>query len=143
MRPNVLALDLEGTLISNAMSQIPRPGLFAFLERCSELFPRLMVFTAISETRFRPIARMLAGEGSAPAWFGEVERVDWAGPTKDLAYTGLPVIEVLLVDDLPAYVHPGQEDRWIPISPFSSPYPDDDAGLAVALVQIERRLRYL
>lgn len=31
MRPTVLALDLEGTLISNAMSQIPRPGLHAFL----------------------------------------------------------------------------------------------------------------
>jgi len=27
----VITLDLEGTLISNAMSQIPRPGLFEFL----------------------------------------------------------------------------------------------------------------
>jgi hypothetical protein len=34
MRISVLALDLEGTLISNAVSQFPRPGLLAFLECC-------------------------------------------------------------------------------------------------------------
>lgn len=27
MKPTILAMDLEGTLISNAVSQIPRPGL--------------------------------------------------------------------------------------------------------------------
>jgi hypothetical protein len=32
MKPTILALDLEGTLISNAISQIPRPGLHCFLE---------------------------------------------------------------------------------------------------------------
>lgn len=32
VRPTILALDLEGTLISNAISQIPRPGLKTFLE---------------------------------------------------------------------------------------------------------------
>src|SRR5262245_4845907 len=31
-RLEVLALDLEGTLPSNAVSQIPRPGLHEFLE---------------------------------------------------------------------------------------------------------------
>jgi hypothetical protein len=38
-RIKVLALDLEGTLISNAMSQIPRPGLYDFLEKVNNLFP--------------------------------------------------------------------------------------------------------
>ena len=35
MRPSILALDLEGTLISNAVSQIPRPGLYNFWSRQS------------------------------------------------------------------------------------------------------------
>jgi hypothetical protein len=38
IRPTVLAVDLEGTLISNTMSQIPRPGLFMFLSRCPRCF---------------------------------------------------------------------------------------------------------
>ena len=48
---HVLALDLEGTLISNAMSCIPRPGLFAFLEGCREMFARVVLFTAVLEAR--------------------------------------------------------------------------------------------
>jgi hypothetical protein len=34
MTIKVIALDLEGTLISNARRQIPRPGLYQFLEAC-------------------------------------------------------------------------------------------------------------
>jgi hypothetical protein len=49
-----IALDLEGTLISNAVSQFPRPGLFTFLEYCHENF-RLVIFTAVNEVRFRSI----------------------------------------------------------------------------------------
>jgi hypothetical protein len=37
----VIALDLEGTLISNAVSQFPRPGLYSFLEYCSKNFCRV------------------------------------------------------------------------------------------------------
>jgi hypothetical protein len=56
-----IALDLEGTLISNAVSQFPRPGLFTFLEYCHQNFvgvashfeTRLVIFTAIDEVRFR------------------------------------------------------------------------------------------
>jgi len=48
MKSYVLALDLEGTLISNAMSQIPWPGLAGFLNRCAELFPRIVMFTPLS-----------------------------------------------------------------------------------------------
>jgi predicted HAD superfamily phosphohydrolase YqeG len=52
-----IALDLEGTLISNAVSQFPRPGLFAFLEYCYQNFVRLVIFTAVNEVRFRSIAK--------------------------------------------------------------------------------------
>lgn len=39
-KATTLALDLEGTLISNAVSQISRPGLYSFLEYCRNSFPQ-------------------------------------------------------------------------------------------------------
>lgn len=84
-RPNILALDLEGTLISNATSQIPRPGLNDFLIRCHEIFPRIVMYTTVSEARFRPIAELLVDEDQAPGWFAQIEYVWWKGTTKDLA----------------------------------------------------------
>ena len=44
-QPIVVAIDLEGTLISNAVSQFPRPGLYYFLEYCYKNFDRLVIFT--------------------------------------------------------------------------------------------------
>jgi hypothetical protein len=87
-----LALDLEGTLISNAMSQIPRPGLFEFLGRCAALFPRLVMFTTVNEDKFRQIARLLVEEGKAPAWFANIEYVNWQGETKNLEFQSCPVV---------------------------------------------------
>jgi hypothetical protein len=84
MKPTILALDLEGTLISNAISQIPRPGLYRFLEEVQTLFDQLTMFTTVPEDRFRSIAALLAREGSAPAWFVELPYIRWSGKTKDL-----------------------------------------------------------
>lgn len=127
----VLALDLEGTLISNAMSQIPRPGLFNFLENVKNLFPRIVMFTTVREEKFREIAKLLATEGYAPEWFRSVEYVSWQGKTKDLTFiSGVEVHQALLVDDLEKYIHPGQEQQWIQIDYFDYPYPDDDVGLS-------------
>lgn len=53
MRPSILALDLEGTLISNAVSQIPRPGLYEFLESAKSLFEGLVIFTTVPESTLR------------------------------------------------------------------------------------------
>jgi NLI interacting factor-like phosphatase len=64
-----IALDLEGTLISNAVSQFPRPGLFTFLEYCHQNFNRLVIFTAVNEVRFRSIARILVEAQNVPALF--------------------------------------------------------------------------
>ena len=137
----VLALDLEGTLISNAMSQIPRPGLFAFLERCRALFPRIVMFTSVEEARFRRIATLLVADGAAPAWFADIEYVTWEGKTKDLAY--IPNAEIgdtLLVDDFEVYVHPGQQSQWVQVDYFDQPYDEQDTGLAKVLVALQRRL---
>lgn len=107
MAIKLIALDLEGTLISNAMSQIPRPGLYAFLEACRGLVERVVMFTTAREADFRPIAALLVEEVYAPAWFRDIEFVTWEGATKDLAWIpGVQPEEALLVDDFEIYVHP-------------------------------------
>ena len=137
----VLALDLEGTLISNAMSQIPRPGLFDFLERCRALFPRIVMFTTVHEERFRRIATLLVADGAAPAWFADIEYVTWKGETKDLGYIpNADVGETLLVDDFEVYVHSGQESQWVQVDYFDHPYDEQDTGLAKVLVALQLRL---
>ena len=134
----VLALDLEGTLISNAMSQIPRPGLFAFLERCREMFLRVVMFTTVNEGRFRAIARLLVEDAYAPAWFQDMAFVQWQGLTKDLSFIpGAEVATTLLVDDSEAYVHPGQEAQWVQVMYFDYPYLTTDMGLTQVLQQLE------
>lgn len=139
--PTILALDLEGTLISNAMSQIPRPGLFAFLQRCREMFPRIVAFTTVKEDRFRDIARLLVDEGFAPAWFADVEYIRWQGHTKDLSFIedAMPD-QVLLVDDYEIYVHPGQESQWVRIGYFDAPYDEGDAAFHSVLLELGLRM---
>jgi len=137
---NVLALDLEGTLISNAMSQIPRPGLFEFLSRCAQLFPRVVMFTTVKEERFRQIAKLLIEEGVAPAWFASIEYIAWHGGTKDLKFIpNADPQDVWLVDDFEKYVHPGQESRWLKIDLFDYPYEDADQGLRKMLEILEKQ----
>ena len=110
--PSILALDLEGTISSNAVSQIPRPGLLEFLDRCRELFPRIVLFTTVSETRFRMIADVLIWERAAPTWFARLAYVSWTGTIKDLSLICDAAIEDCpLVDDYEEYVHPGQHDQ--------------------------------
>lgn len=141
MKPTILALDLEGTLISNAVTQFPRPGLRTFLDECRSLFPRVVAFTTVKEPRFRAIASMLVAEGTAPAWFPSIEYVRWEGPTKDLAFVqGARPEEVLLLDDCADYVHAGQEPQWVPIDQFEAPYTPEDRGLADALQALKQRL---
>ena len=134
----VIALDLEGTLISNAVSQIPRPGLWTFLDGCRSLATRVVVFTAVSEDRFRAIAERLVADGLAPPWFSGVDYVRWSGRYKDLTPLmhehGCPV---LLVDDHAGYIHPDQQQHWIPITPFDPQRPDTE--LATVLTELQQR----
>ena len=143
MRPTILALDLEGTLISNAVSQIPRPGLYTFLEQMREQFDHLVMFTTVDEGLFRRIAALLVIEGQAPAWFSELGYTTWVGATKDLTYVSPTLGKALLLDDHGAYVHAGQKPWWIEVPLFGSPYEATDAGLNIAQQRIEQRLREL
>ncbi len=143
MTSRILALDLEGTLISNAVSRIARPGLHAFLTQSDELFERVVIFTTVGEGLFREIAQLLVREGQAPAWFAELHYVQWTGPTKDLSFVeGAQPEDVLLVDDHRPYVHPGQEAQWVPVAQFEHPYSSADEGLSMTLECIRKRLGY-
>ena len=46
----VLALDFEGTLVSNAISLFPRPCLYKFLEFCKINFGRIVIFTYVKQS---------------------------------------------------------------------------------------------
>ena len=127
MRPTILALDLEGTLISNAVSQIPRPWLYQFLEVAHELFEHLVIYTTVPEAAFRRISRLLVEEGSAPCWFAELPYTFWEGNEGPPVCVSDPGA-ALLLDDHADYIHPGQERYWIEVSLFGAPYDADDAG---------------
>lgn len=139
----VIALDLEGTLISNAISQFPRPGLRDFLEFCYAAFPRVVLFTTVPEGVALRIVQLLVTEGEAPPDLLErFDYVSWHGPQKDLSFiAGASPEEVLLLDDQERVVPAHQHHRWVQIREFDHPYPADDRELVEARADIERRLR--
>lgn len=133
----LLCLDLEGTLISNAISQIPRPGLNTFLESVSEVF-NLMLYTSVSSERVNAIRNLLIKEGVVPAWFLDLPVLHPAGTIKDKARCGR--YDAMLLDDQAAVVAPGEESWWVPIVEYLPPYSDDDRELVQALATITSRL---
>jgi hypothetical protein len=99
----VLALDLERTLIDNAMSGRPRPSLYSFLVICHQHFSRVVVFTTVEEADARAILSELERGGHVPPeMLPHIEYVAWDGEYKDLGFVaGVSPSEVLLVDDDP------------------------------------------
>jgi len=127
----VVALDLEETLISNAVSAFPRPGLKRFVEFALKVADRVVMFTIVREERARDLLQQIENEGCLPAGFAAaVEFVLYLGRTKDLSAAGEPEsATILLVDDQPSMVHPGQEANWIPIAEFLPPFDQENHEL--------------
>lgn len=123
MSIRILALDLERTLISDAMNREPRPGLREFLLFCCRRFERLMLFTAVNRTTAWEALRECAEQGAVPDEFLEkVEYVEWEGTYKDLRFVrDADLLEVLLIDDDGGWIRPGQESQWIGIAEYD-PY---------------------
>lgn len=139
-----LALDLEGTLISNAVSCFPRPGLRDFLIGVECQFDRLVVYTTVAPMHVRRLAKDLANEGLVPHWLADVEIVIWQGGIKDLRFIpGADIERTLLVDDIEAYIHPEQRSQWIKIEPFEPPYPSTDRELARVAAVLDARRQLL
>jgi hypothetical protein len=142
VRPRVLALDLESTLVSNAVSQFARPGLHDFLAWALSSFERVVLFTSVPEARARQVLRTLVECGEAPPAAEHIEHVAWSGPVKDLSFVrGAAVEEILLVDDQERYVVPAQRPRWIPIAEWDAPYGEEDRELERVRRVIEAHLR--
>ncbi|WP_152206580.1 NIF family HAD-type phosphatase [Marinobacter changyiensis] len=133
----MLCLDLEGTLISNAVSQIPRPGLYAFLESVSEVCD-LMLYTSVSTEKVDAIRTLLIEERAAPAWFADLSVIHPTGTLKHRARCARS--DAMLLDDQAAVVAPGEESWWVPIAEYLPPYSDHDGELIKALATIRSRL---
>ena len=58
----IIALDLEGTLVSNAVSLFPRAGLYHFLEFCNSKAEKIVLFTAVTNRKAREIIQFLSAE---------------------------------------------------------------------------------
>ncbi|WDP89305.1 MAG: hypothetical protein HUN04_06010 [Desulfobacter sp.] len=129
-----IALDLEGTLITDEKSRIPRPGLYDFLEACRDL-GRVVQYTMVDEETVREIARELVDSGHAPEWYADIEWVDWFSVDtdhKDLnLIPGASVKNAVLVDDHMGFVAPGQEHRWIKVDFFDPSISDRELNLAL------------
>lgn len=137
--PTTLVLDLEGTLVSNAVSQFARHHLRHFLERCSVLFDEVVVMTAVREDVLRQVAVTLVAAGEAPRWFQDIRYVGWDGK-KSLRYATAQPDAALLVDDHKGYV--ADEDRacWVRIECFD-PRSHSDSELLRVLAELETRVR--
>ncbi|WP_297807365.1 NIF family HAD-type phosphatase [uncultured Methylophaga sp.] len=120
----ILALDLEGVLITNAISQFPRPGLRQFLTQCEEVFghENICIFTKVPERRFRVIASTLVKENNAPRWFENIRYIDWVGEHKDLRFVHDDIEKVIIVDDYPPYIKQTQKHRLIQTQEYKQPY---------------------
>jgi len=137
---STIALDLEGTLISNAVSQFPRPGLRDFLVYCSEKFNRVCVYTAVRDAVATPIIKTMVNENNAPDWMLDAELIQWDRSVKDLAnIPNSAILDCLIVDDNPDYIVESQISQWIQIEKYSSPYPDSDRELERIQAVIEKR----
>ena len=118
MSITILALDLERTLISDALSADPRPGLYEFLAFCHSRFERVVLFTCVEQQVAQEILTQLSSRGYVPPEFlYRLEYVEWGGEYKDLSFIPDSNPEaILLVDDDPAWVRSDQRNRWLAIA---------------------------
>lgn len=126
----LLCLDLEGTLISNAVSQIPRPGLYDFLRQVEARFD-LMIYTSVKAKTVDEIRELLIAEKNAPSWFRDLPVIHPDKTYKPKAACGRE--DAYLLDDQEATIVPGEAEWWIPITEFTHPYSDGDRGLSYIL----------
>ncbi len=128
--PVAISLDLEGTLITNALEAVPRPGLSAFMDWCHGRFDRLFVYTCVEEQRARDILSQLVWDGHMDAAVADrMEVVRWSrgfdGARKDLRRCGVPVECNVIVDDMRMWIVPDQMHRWLECPDYDEPDPTD------------------
>ncbi len=140
MRIKLLALDLEGTLVDNALTANARPGLFDFLQFCEERFDRVALLTTVDEETAREVLEGLERGGQVPGVFvARVEYVDWSGEHKDLRFVrSATPDEIVFVDDDPGWVHPDQQGQWISIAAWNGGADNELARVRAVLEHMVR-----
>lgn len=124
----IIVLDLEGTLISNAVSIFPRYKLFEFLTFLKNRYDKIVIMTCVEERVFRKVANILCKEGTAPDWFENLEYIDWRNKSqyKDLRFVSDDISNVYIIDDFGVYIVPEQKGQWFKIKSFERPYKKDN-----------------
>ena len=135
----LLALDLEATLIDDAMNANPRPGLYRFLSFCDESFPRVSLLTTVDEDSAREVLEQLAENRDAPSSLVDrIGYINWDGEFKDLRnVSGIALTDILFVDDDRGWIHPEQLGQWIQIDAWHG---GADEGLARVQNVLTKRL---
>jgi len=136
----VIALDIEGTLISNAYHCEARPGLYGFARFCLERFERIAIFTAVPEdTALEVLERLVDGGHLPPEFLHRWKYIDWIGVKKDLIFIeNAEPGEILIVDDDEHRIVNSQKDRWIPVTPYYGG--DEDAEPGRVMERIEKMI---
>ncbi len=152
-----LALDLEGTIISNLSKGkldtmdpgpfSPRPGLWDFLEWAQARFT-LVIFTGVPPEMAAKAMGRLVLAGAAPAWFAELPlfeanppfgewKIKMSRRPKDLERIG-PLGTVIVLDDN-FFTHriSGQDEFWLEIRSFRAADAATDTELTAIRPQIE------
>jgi hypothetical protein len=136
----VLAVDLEGTLISNVVSRFPRPRLFEFFEFCQRSSFKTVLFTAVDSQFARSVMMQLERLVSIPVGMGMIPIVDWQKKTGDVhnpknlqyvqkMFPSTKLHNIYLIDDCEFFVALGQQLQWIQIEHYGTPYSQDDTEL--------------
>ena len=135
----MIALDLEASLIDNAISGIPRPGLYSFIEFCMENFERVALLTTVDEPDARQVLYTLADSGAIPDEFTAAEYIHWKGEYKDLRCAeNIAPEDIIFVDDDASWIHPDQTEQWIAIESWMAG--DDDRELFRVRQAISKRI---
>ncbi len=139
----LICLDIEGTLVSNAVSQIPRPHLHHFLTEVKK-FADLVLYTSVSSDRTRKIQNLLVDEDVVPGWFKKLDALHPIGTTKPkaVAVSYAPnASRIFLVDDQKACIEEIEEDWWVAVHEYLPPYDADDEELLRVLGDLKIRCR--
>ncbi len=130
-----IAIDLEGVLISNAVSQFPRPGSRAFLIACRQAADRVVLYTSVPSDRAAEIVERLVTEGYLPD--DPFDAIVHA-PSSVKPLGGVADV---LFDDA-ADVAPGEEDRLVRVAGYD-PTDVDDTVLTSLAARVPELLRSL
>ncbi|MFN8722219.1 MAG: hypothetical protein ACK5YI_15455 [Rhodospirillales bacterium] len=116
--PFTIAIDLEGVLISNAVSQFPRPGAGLFVSACRRAADRVVLYTSVPAERAADTVGRLVADGHLPP--------DPFDAIVHAQASVKPLVGVadVLFDDA-ADVAPGEEHRLVRVAGYD-PIDDSD-----------------